>query len=568
MKIGEILLKEGILKKGQLEKALVEQKRLGGKFGSILIHLGYVTESQLVTALEKKLNVPSVELSALNLNRSVVKIIPADLALKHQIIPISRVGKTLRMAMVNPFDNDAIESVRFGLGYDVEPVVAAERAMNSALKKYYKIQKALDKVTSSIDFTAEADMLEVASTIEIGKGLMDLDLLEVKATSPAQKFTAKVLKMAVKRRCSDFHIEPYEREVRVRFRIDGILHEIASPGYNLHQSIVTYIKLLGGMKPDERRRPQDGRTTMKTENKLVDFRISVVPTIFGEKVAVRVLDKSSVSFDVNNLGLEERGLEYFKKAISNPYGIILVSGPSGSGKTTTLYAALNNINSKEINITTAEDPVEYILPGINQVQMNPAAGLTFAFALRSYLRQDPNVIMVGEIRDKETAEISIRASLTGHLVLSSVHSNTAAATITRLVEMEIEPFLIASTLTLVVAQRLVKKVCPYCRRQVKVSEQMLKEVGIDPARLMNIPIFKGTGCDKCNKTGYHGRRALFEVLYMSSKIKEMILDRATADELNIGAVNEGMKTLRDSGIEAIINQETDLEEVIKETSEL
>ncbi len=568
MKIGEILLKEGLLKKGQLEKALVEQKRVGGKFGSILIHLGYITESQLVTALEKKLNVPSVELSALNLNRSVVKIIPADLALKHQMVPISRVGKTLRMAMVNPFDNDAIESVRFGLGYDVEPVVAAERAMESALKKYYKMQKALDKVTSSIDFTAETDMLEMASTIEIGKGLMDLDLLEVKATSPAQQFTAKVLKMAVKRRCSDFHIEPYEREVRVRFRIDGILHEIASPGYNLHQSIVTYIKLLGGMKPDERRRPQDGRTTMKTENKLVDFRISIVPTIFGEKVAVRVLDKSAVSFDVNNLGLQERGLEYFKKAITNPYGIILISGPSGSGKTTTLYAALNNINSKEINITTAEDPVEYILPGINQVQMNPSAGLTFAFALRSYLRQDPNVIMVGEIRDKETAEIAIRASLTGHLVLSSVHSNTAAATITRLIEMEIEPFLIASTLTLVVAQRLVKKVCSYCRKQVKVSEQMLRDVGIDPAKLMNIPIFKGTGCDKCNKTGYYGRRALFEVLYMSSKIKEMILDRATADELNKGAIKEGMKTLRDAGIDAIINQETDLEEVIKETSEL
>ncbi|MGC9365450.1 MAG: GspE/PulE family protein [bacterium] len=568
MKIGEILLKQGAITKQQLEKALLEQKRQGGRFGSVLIHLGYITEGQLINALEKKLHVPSVELSNLNLDRSVINLIPADLALKHQMIPISKVGKTIRMAMVNPFDQNAIESVRFGLGYDVEAVVAADRAVQNSLKKYYKIQKALDKVTSSLDLASEEEMLSLADSTEVGKGPMDLDKLETKAVSPAQQFTSKILKMAVERKCSDFHIEPYEKEVRVRFRIDGMLHEISSPGYQLHQSIVTYIKLLGGMKPDERRRPQDGRVTMKTSNKLVDFRIAVVPTIFGEKVAVRVLDKSSVSFNINELGMDKEGLTFFNRAIHNPYGIILVSGPSGSGKTTTLYAALNEINSKEINITTAEDPVEYILLGINQVQMNSAAGLNFASALRAYLRQDPNVIMVGEIRDKETAEIAVRASLTGHLVMSSVHSNTAAATITRLVEMGVEPFLIASTLTLVVAQRLIKKTCPHCRRQIRVSQERLKEVHIDPGMFDGIALYKGIGCDKCNKTGYLGRRAIFEVMYISPGIKELILKRATSDQIDDLAVREGMVSLRKSGLKAVLNQETDLEEIIKETAEL
>ncbi|KQC12587.1 MAG: hypothetical protein APR63_10605 [Desulfuromonas sp. SDB] len=568
MKIGEILLKQGAITKEQLEKALLEQKRQGGRFGSVLIHLGYITEGQLINALEKKLHVPSVELSNLNLDRSVINLIPADLALKHQMIPISKVGKTIRMAMVNPFDQNAIESVRFGLGYDVEAVVAADRAVQNSLKKYYKIQKALDKVTSSLDLASEEEMLSLADSTEVGKGPMDLDKLETKAVSPAQQFTSKILKMAVERKCSDFHIEPYEKEVRVRFRIDGMLHEISSPGYQLHQSIVTYIKLLGGMKPDERRRPQDGRVTMKTSNKLVDFRIAVVPTIFGEKVAVRVLDKSSVSFNINELGMDKEGLTFFNRAIHNPYGIILVSGPSGSGKTTTLYAALNEINSKEINITTAEDPVEYILLGINQVQMNSAAGLNFASALRAYLRQDPNVIMVGEIRDKETAEIAVRASLTGHLVMSSVHSNTAAATITRLVEMGVEPFLIASTLTLVVAQRLIKKTCPHCRRQIRVSQERLKEVHIDPGMFDGIALYKGIGCDKCNKTGYLGRRAIFEVMYISPGIKELILKRATSDQIDDFAVREGMVSLRKSGLKAVLNQETDLEEIIKETAEL
>lgn len=568
MKIGEILLKQGAITNDQLEKALLEQKRQGGRFGSVLIHLGYITEGQLINALEKKLHVPSVELSNLNLDRSVINLIPADLALKHQMIPISKVGKTIRMAMVNPFDQNAIESVRFGLGYDVEAVVAADRAVQNALKKYYKIQKALDKVTSSLDLASEEEMLSLADSTEVGKGPMDLDKLETKAVSPAQQFTSKILKMAVEKKCSDFHIEPYEKEVRVRFRIDGMLHEISSPGYQLHQSIVTYIKLLGGMKPDERRRPQDGRVTMKTSNKLVDFRIAVVPTIFGEKVAVRVLDKSSVSFNINELGMDKEGLTFFNRAIHNPYGIILVSGPSGSGKTTTLYAALNEINSKEINITTAEDPVEYILLGINQVQMNSAAGLNFASALRAYLRQDPNVIMVGEIRDKETAEIAVRASLTGHLVMSSVHSNTAAATITRLVEMGVEPFLIASTLTLVVAQRLIKKTCPHCRRQIRVSQERLKEVHIDPGMFDGIALYKGVGCDKCNKTGYLGRRAIFEIMYISPSIKEMILKRATSDQLDDLAVREGMVSLRKAGLKAVLNQETDLEEIIKETAEL
>lgn len=568
MKIGEILLEQGAITKEQLEKALLEQKRQGGRFGSVLIHLGYITEGQLINALEEKLHVPSVELSNLNLDRSVINLIPADLALKHQMIPISKVGKTIRMAMVNPFDQNAIESVRFGLGYDVEAVVAADRAVQNSLKKYYKIQKALDKVTSSLDLASEEEMLSLADSTEVGKGPMDLDKLETKAVSPAQQFTSKILKMAVERKCSDFHIEPYEKEVRVRFRIDGMLHEISSPGYQLHQSIVTYIKLLGGMKPDERRRPQDGRVTMKTSNKLVDFRIAVVPTIFGEKVAVRVLDKSSVSFNINELGMDKEGLTFFNRAIHNPYGIILVSGPSGSGKTTTLYAALNEINSKEINITTAEDPVEYILLGINQVQMNSAAGLNFASALRAYLRQDPNVIMVGEIRDKETAEIAVRASLTGHLVMSSVHSNTAAATITRLVEMGVEPFLIASTLTLVVAQRLIKKTCHHCRRQIRVSQERLKEVHIDPGMFNGIALYKGIGCDKCNKTGYLGRRAIFEVMYISPGIKELILKRATSDQIDDLAVREGMVSLRKSGLKAVLNQETDLEEIIKETAEL
>ncbi len=569
MKIGEILISENLITKDQLDKALVEQQRRGtGKLGSIMVHLGYIKEAQLVQALGKKLHVPGIEIGALNLDRNIIKIVPANMAIKYQMIPISRVGKTLRIAMVNPFDQGAIEAVRFGLGYEIEPVVAAESAVLNALGKYYKIQGALDVVTSTVDVVDDSDILLGADSIEIGKGIMDLERLESESKAPAQQFVSKMLKMAVDKKCSDFHVEPYEKELRVRFRIDGLLHEIASPNFALGQSITTYIKLLGGMKPDERRRPQDGRITMKAGSRLVDFRIAVIPTIFGEKITVRVLDKANVSFKVDDLGMDMRGLEYFKKAIHNPYGIIIVSGPSGCGKTTSLYAAMTEINSVEINITTAEDPVEYILQGINQVQMSQSAGLTFALALRAYLRQDPNVIMVGEVRDRETAEIAVRASLTGHLVLSSVHSNTAASTVTRLVDMGVEPFLIASTLTLVVAQRLIKKTCPHCRRQIRISEHVLKEVGVDPERFSKVALFKGVGCENCQKTGYAGRRAIFEVMYMSPRLKELVLNRVTADELNRAAVEEGMVTLREHGFMSVMAQETDIEEVIKETAEL
>ncbi|MBN2363762.1 Flp pilus assembly complex ATPase component TadA [candidate division WOR-3 bacterium] len=569
MKIGEILVTEKLITKDQLDKALVEQQRRGtGRLGSILIHLGYIKEAQLVQTLGKKLHVPGIEIGILNLDRNIIKLVPANMALKHQMIPISRVGKTLRIAMVNPFDQGAIEAVRFGLGYEIEPVVAAEIAVLNALSKYYKVQGALDVVTSTVEVVDDADILQGADSVEIGKGIMDLDRLESESKAPAQQFVSKMLKMAVDKKCSDFHIEPYEKELRVRFRIDGLLHEIASPNFALGQSITTYIKLLGGMKPDERRRPQDGRLTMKSGSRLVDFRMAVIPTIFGEKIAVRVLDKSNVSFKIDELGMDMRGFEYFKKAIHNPYGIIIVSGPSGCGKTTTLYAGMTEINSVEINITTAEDPVEYILQGINQVQMSQSAGLTFALALRAYLRQDPNVIMVGEIRDRETAEIAVRASLTGHLVMSSVHSNTAAATVTRLIDMGVEPFLIASTLTLVVAQRLIKKTCPHCRRQIRISEQVLKEVGVDPTRFSQVALFKGVGCEMCQKTGYAGRKAIFEVMYMSPRLKELVLSRATTDELNKTAVEEGMLTLREHGFMSVMGQETDIEEVIKETAEL
>lgn len=567
MKIGELLIKEKKITEEQLNKALLEQQRVGGRIGSILIYLGYIKESELLKSLGKNLKFQSCQLSKLNLNLNIIKLIPASFAVKYNLIPISRIGKTIRAAMINPFDINAIEAVRFELGYELEPIIAAESSVKKALDKYYKVQKALDVATSSHDITIDEDH-EISGTDEIGKGIIDLEKLEKQAVSPAQQFVSKIIKEAVSKNTSDFHIEPYDKELRVRFRIDGILHEVSAPNYSHHNSIVTYIKLIGGMKPDERRLPQDGRVTMKIEKKIIDFRIAIIPTIYGEKIAIRILDKTAVSFVASELGMDRLAEKYFLKAIKNPYGIIIASGPSGSGKTTTLYTALSEINNTEINITTAENPVEYILNGINQVQMKEQAGLTFSTALRAYLRQDPNVIMVGEIRDKETAEISIRASLTGHLVLSSVHSNTAAATITRLIEMGIEPFLIASTLTLVISQRLIKKMCNHCKRRVKITEKRLKEVGIEPRSIMDTVLYKGIGCEKCNRTGYKGRSAIFEVMYISSEIKEMILKRESSSAIMKVAINEGMISLREAGLKLVKKQETDIEEIIKATAEL
>ncbi|RKZ22946.1 type IV-A pilus assembly ATPase PilB [bacterium] len=558
MRIGQMLLRAGVINETQLKEALRRQREKGGRLGSHLIELGYVSEEKLVEFLSKQLEVPGVVLSGYPLDREILNIITPDLAQKYEVVPLKREGKVLHVAMVNPLDVFAADEIRFRTGYEVKPYVAAERSIKKILEEHYKTRAMEEEVMEEMELS-EIEMMEEEEETVAG------DLAAEAAAGPVVKYVNYLLRSAVEKRASDLHIEPYEKEVRVRFRIDGILHEQKPPPYKLHKAIVSRLKVMAKLKVQEKRLPQDGRFEARLNGKRIDFRISTVPTLFGEKVAIRILDRSQVSFDLRQLGFEEEALKHFLKALKNPFGIILVTGPTGSGKTTTLYAALNEINDPGINITTAEDPVEYSLMGINQLQVNESIGLTFASALRAYLRQDPDVIMVGEIRDKETTEIAIRAALTGHLVLSTVHTNTAAATITRLINMGVEPFLIASTLILVVSQRLLRKVCEHCKVKHDISDEELIKLGFDPERLRG-KLYKGTGCPKCENTGYRGRTGIFEVLPVTQRIKSLILDRATDDEIEQAAVEEGMITLREAAIRKALAGITDIYEVARETT--
>lgn len=563
-KLGDMLVSAGLLTAEQLKTALTEQKRLGGRLGTNLVKLGFLSEDDITGFLQKQYGVSSVNLSDYNIDQAILDLVPGEVAAKYHCLPLERKGKILTVAMVNPADVFAIEDIKFTTGFEVKPVVAAESSILKVIEEQYQAAGMLNEVMK--DIGDESTDVEVMLKTDEDEDEMT-DLAAAAGSAPVVKLVNSILVEAVERRVSDVHIEPYEKELRVRFRIDGILHEVMRPPYRMRKAIVSRLKIMAKLKISEKRLPQDGRIKIRIKGKPVDLRVSTVPTLYGEKMALRILDRTATSFDLVSLGFEREPMIQFIKGISSPYGIVLVTGPTGCGKTTTLYAALNKINSPDVNITTAEDPVEYSLLGINQVQMREAVGLTFASALRSYLRQDPDIIMVGEIRDKETAEISIRASLTGHLVLTSVHTNNAAGTITRLVNMGVEPFLVASTINCVESQRLVRRVCQSCKEPMRPNPALLKDVGIDPSEFEGFTLYKGKGCRECSNTGYKGRVGIFEVMPVSARIRELILDKVPTDELGKMAEEEGMTTLRQAAIKMAKEGVTDIFEVIKETSQ-
>lgn len=565
MKLGKFLLEENLVTQEQLDKALKDQEVHGGRLGTNLMKLGYITEKQLISILSKQYNVPGVDLSTMDIEDGILKLIPSNIATKYELIPLSRIGKTLTVAMVNPDDIFALEDIKFSTGFEVQPVVTTEISIRNALEKFYEGQDLLQRVEKEMEAVEEEVEVVEAGDKEADEDEMS-DLAAEIGSGPIVKLVNTIITKGVEAGASDIHIEPYDKELRVRFRIDGILREVMKPPKKMHKAVVSRIKIMAKMKIAEKRLPQDGRIKVRIKRKPIDFRVASMPTIYGEKMALRILDRSAISFNLEDLGFEKEQLDKFLQAIRMPFGIVLVTGPTGCGKTTTLYAALEKINSLEVNITTAEDPVEYSLVGINQVQMREMVGLTFASALRSYLRQDPNIIMVGEIRDKETAEISIRASLTGHLVLSTVHTNTAAATITRLVNMGVEPFLLASTLDLVLSERLLRKICLNCMEKVQISNDYLKRVGLNPDEFDGVTFHKGAGCPICNGSGYKGRIGIFEVMTLTPGVRELILERVSTDRIHVEAVKEGMRTLRDVAVEKLKKGSTTIEEVLKETT--
>ncbi len=567
LKIGELLTKANLISPQQLEKALGEQKQGGGRLGEHLVRLGFVTEEDILDCLSQQYGVPSINLRHFDIDDSIIRLIPADVARKYQFIPVSKTGATLTVAMADPSNVFAMDDITFITGYRVEPVVASEEALRGAIDSYYGTTHSIElkKVMEDLS-TVEEAALEV---LEEEEDLDVADLAESADEAPVVRLVNLILTDALKRAASDIHVEPYEKSYRVRFRIDGVLYEIMNPPMKLKDAICSRLKILAKLDIAEKRLPQDGRIKLKMKFqgkvKELDFRVSTLPTLHGEKVVMRLLDKDMLMLDMTKLGFEKSSLKYFEEAIFQPYGMVLVTGPTGSGKTNTLYSALSRINTPEVNIMTAEDPVEFQLPGINQVQMKDSIGLNFAAALRSFLRQDPNIVLVGEIRDFETAEIAIKAALTGHLVLSTLHTNDAPSTINRLMNMGIEPFLVATSLNLVVAQRLIRRICQKCKRVEDVPVQALLNIGFSEAEAPNIELFKGRGCDECNQRGYKGRIGIYEVMRISEDIRELILSGASAIELRRKALEEGMIGLRQSGLQKIREGVTTLEEVVRES---
>ncbi len=569
-KFGELLIRTGKIDQQQLQEALAYQKEQGGRLGTALVKLTYITENQLVDALSLHFGVPSVDLTETEIDEVVVKIIPPELARKYIIVPVGKAGATVTVAMLDPSNVFAMDDVKFMTGYKVEPVVAAETGIRSAIDKYYGSTHAIELKKVMEDLSEEAG---TGTDLEVLEEEQDLDLATLEEESeqaPVVKLVNIVLTDAIKRGASDIHIEPYEKEYRVRYRIDGILYEMMHPPLKLKEAITSRVKIMARMNIAEKRKPQDGRIKIKTKiagkAKDLDYRVSVLPTLFGEKIVMRLLDKDKLMLDMAKLGFEAESLRRFENAILKPYGIVLVTGPTGSGKTNTLYSALQRINTPEVNIITAEDPVEFNLMGINQVQMREQIGLNFAASLRSFLRQDPNIILVGEIRDFETAEVAIKAAMTGHLVLSTLHTNDAPSSINRLMNMGIEPFLVATSVHLIAAQRLVRKVCSFCREPgAEVPPNVLVEAGFSDAESRTLKLFRGKGCERCSNTGYKGRIALYEVMEVEDEIREMILSGASSYELRVKAIQNGMITLRGSGLQKIRDGVTTMEEVLRET---
>jgi type IV pilus assembly protein PilB len=560
-RIGHLLLNENLITQEQLEQAIAVQKKEGGRLGSILIKLGFVEESKIAEFLGKQYNVPFVDLNKIKIDQKTLNLIPKDLSRKFLVIPFDREGQNLKVAIADPSNVYAMEELRFVSGFNIKPYVAVESSIVEYLSKIGDEKAALAELEEDFnDF--ELDDLEFEETEE-EVSLEDLQR-EINDT-PIVKLVNHILNEAVKRGVSDIHIEPYEKEFRVRFRIDGVMHEFLRPPRGIKDAVTSRLKILADLDIAEKRLPQDGRIKIRLQGKAIDMRVSTLPVLYGEKVVMRILDKTNLQLDLTKLGFEKSSLERFIESIESPYGMVLVTGPTGSGKSTTLYSALSRLNKEDVNIMTAEDPVEYNLFGINQVQMKDDIGLNFASALRSFLRQDPDIIMVGEVRDYETAEIAIKAALTGHLVLSTLHTNDAPSTINRLLNMGIEPFLVASSTNLILAQRLARKLCPNCTEEVKLPDEALLSVGFRKNEIGKFVPKKGKGCDHCSGTGYKGRLALYEVMKVTENIKDMILRGANSTELKHMAIKEGMLSLRRSGLEKVKKGLISIEEVVRVT---
>jgi type IV pilus assembly protein PilB len=567
-RLGEILVKDSLITADQLKQALEHQKKNGGRLGTCLVKLGLVSDDDITAVLSRQYGVPSINLKFYEVDPAVIKLVPQETATRYQIVPLSRVGSTLTIAMTDPTNVFAMDDIKFMTGFNVEPVVASETAISEAIHKFYgdvETVEELDKVMK--DLTGDdADALELASE----EAEMDLATLEKAAEeAPIIKLVNLILTDAVKRGASDIHVEPYEKELRVRFRVDGILQNVMSPPLKLKDAITSRVKIMSKLDISEKRLPQDGRIMIKYlkdgKKKELDFRVSTVPTLFGEKIVMRLLDKENLRLDMTKLGFEAESLAKFERQILKPYGMVLVTGPTGSGKTNTLYSSVARLNTPETNIMTAEDPVEFQLPGINQVQMKEQIGLNFASALRAFLRQDPNIILVGEIRDFETAEIAVKAALTGHLVLSTLHTNDAPSTISRLMNMGIEPFLVATSVNLICAQRLVRRICGNCKEPLQILPQALIDAGYTPDEANKVTVSHGRGCGTCNNTGYKGRVGLYEVMEIHDEMRELILVGASALELKKKALENGMITLRRSGLLKAAGGQTTMEEVLRET---
>ncbi len=560
VRLGDMLVKATLITREQLNQALQQQQTAGGRIGTNLVKLGFISEDDITSFLSRQYGVPSINLSHFEIDASVIKLIPSEIAQKHQVIPINRTGNILTVAMADPSNIFAIDDVKFMTGFKIEPVVAAETSIKNAINKYYDSAGMVEDIMKTFDdkdVEALKDDEDAINAAELGKAAED---------APVVKLVNLILTDAIKKSASDIHIEPYEKSFRVRYRIDGVLYDVMQPPLRLRAAITSRVKIMAQLDIAERRLPQDGRIKIKMGGREMDYRVSTLPTLFGEKVVLRLLDKGNLQLDMTKLGFGPEALADFESGLLLPYGMVLVTGPTGSGKTTTLYSALNRLNIVDTNIMTAEDPVEFNLAGINQVQTKAEIGLTFATALRSFLRQDPDVIMVGEIRDYETAEIGVKAALTGHLVLSTLHTNDAPSTISRLLNMGVEPFLVSASTNVIVAQRLARRICQSCKEVVPVPPQALVNVGFSPEEAKTLKPCKGKGCMACSETGYKGRVALYEVMLIKENIKEAILQGASALELRELGRKNGMQTLREAGLQKLREGMTTVEEVLRVTT--
>jgi type IV pilus assembly protein PilB len=561
-RIGELLVRDGFITADQLATAIVDARQNGTRVGYSLVKLGFIAEHDLTRALGRQHRVPAVDLERIVVDPKVIRMIPGSQALKHMVLPLRRIGRTLTVAMINPTDASAIDALKFMTRHDIEPVVVGEFTLRKHLERYYQVREddRLNEILEQIESDTSVELLEDRDE-EVSLAALQAQVDD----APVVKLINGLLTDAVQRGASDIHIEPFEKEIRIRYRIDGALTEIMKPPLRMKAALTSRVKILAQLNIAERRVPQDGRIKLKMNDRVIDFRVSTLPVIFGEKIVLRILDKGNLTLDLEKFGMEPKAERDFMNAIMNPYGMVLVTGPTGSGKTTTLYSALSKVNTEEVNIMTAEDPVEYNIYGINQVQVRNEIGMSFAAALRAFLRQDPNIIMVGEVRDIETGSIAIKAALTGHLVLSTLHTNDAPSTITRLIDMGLEPFNVAAALNCVTAQRLVRRICSACKQATTYPDEFLEAAHINGTDRSNT-FYKGVGCDRCGGSGYKGRAGLYEVMAMSTELRRMIMHGASGDELREQGLREGMLTLRMDGMKKVARGVTTLEEVIKETA--